>query len=95
MVILLVLYPVVFLWGVWVGTPLLRDRLGMPLWLSLFIGNAFSVVLTGYLLTPWASRALAWWLAPATAAPKWTTAAGIALVIALYGVMLLIFSLFP
>lgn len=96
MVVLLVLYPAVFLFGHWIGTPLLDKSWGMPFWLTLFIGNIFSVTLTGYLLIPRASRALAWWLTPAAPASKQkTTAAGSALVIALYGVCLLAFSLFP
>jgi antibiotic biosynthesis monooxygenase (ABM) superfamily enzyme len=94
MIVLLVLYPVVFLFGRWVQTPLLEQAWGLPFWLALFIGNAVSVALLGYLLVPQASRALMWWLTPATDAPKWITAAGTALVIALYGVSLLVFSLF-
>ena len=30
MLVLLMLYPVVFLWGVFVGVPLLADKLAMP-----------------------------------------------------------------
>jgi antibiotic biosynthesis monooxygenase (ABM) superfamily enzyme len=95
MIVLLVLYPVVFLFGYWVGTPLLGKALGLPFWLVLFIGNAFSVILTGYLLIPQASRAFMRWLTPLPNAPKWTTAAGTALVVALYVVCLLAFSRFP
>lgn len=94
MVVLLVLYPIVFLFGKWVATPLLIDR-GMPFWLALFLSNAASVVLTGSLFIPWASRALQWWLAPRPEAPRWTNAKGIAVVVALYLVALAIFSQFP
>ena len=95
MIVLLVLYPVVFLFGYWVGTPLLQQSLGLPFWLVLFIGNVFSVILTGYLLIPQASRAFVRWLTPAADAPRWTTAAGTALIIGLYGICLLAFSKFP
>jgi len=64
MVVLLLLYPIVFLWGVWVGTPLLADKLHLPFAVNLFIGNIFSVALTGFLV-PWtANNLLAWWLRP-------------------------------
>jgi hypothetical protein len=64
MVVLLLLYPIVFLWGFYIGTPLLADRLHLPFAVSLFIGNIFSVALTGFLV-PWtANHPLAWWLRP-------------------------------
>jgi uncharacterized protein len=94
MIVLLVLYPVVFLFGAWVQTPLLVNR-GVPFWLALFIGNAVSVVLLGSLLIPWVSRAFKWWLAPRADALRWTNWAGTALVLALYGLSLAIFSQFP
>jgi antibiotic biosynthesis monooxygenase (ABM) superfamily enzyme len=94
MVVLLILYPVVFLFGAWVGTPLLA-RHGFPFFLVLFLGNIFSVVTMGYWLVPWANRTLSWWLSPKKDAPSWINAAGTALVIALYGLALAIFSRFP
>jgi hypothetical protein len=64
MVVLLLLYPIVFLWGVYVGTPLLAEKLHLPFAVNLFIGNIFSVALTGFLV-PWtANHPLAWWLRP-------------------------------
>jgi antibiotic biosynthesis monooxygenase (ABM) superfamily enzyme len=64
MVVLLLLYPIVFLWGVWVGTPLLAQKWQLPFAVNLFIGNIFSVALTGFLV-PWtANHLLAWWLRP-------------------------------
>ncbi len=94
MVILLILYPVVFLFGAWIGTPLLANH-GLPFFLVLFVGNVFSVVTMGYWLTPWVSRGLSWWLTPRGDAPGWSNAAGTALVVALYGVALAVFSRFP
>ena len=94
MVVLLVLYPIVFLFGAGVGTPFLSHR-GVPFWLALFIGNIVSVSLTGFWFIGWASRVLAWWLSPRKDAPPWISVAGTALVLALYAVCLAIFSLFP
>jgi len=94
MVVLLTLYPVVFLFGAWFSNRFLLGN-GVPFWLALFIGNVFSVTLTGYWLISWASRALSWWLSPRADAPSWTNAAGIALVLALYALALAVFSQFP
>ena len=63
MIVLLLLYPIVFLWGVFVGTPLLADKLDMPFAIALFIGNIFSVGLTGFLV-PWVANRMGWWLKP-------------------------------
>ncbi len=58
LIVLLMLYPVVFLWGYFIGDTLLS---GLPFWLSLFIGNVVSTQLLGWLLVPWAFRRLGWW----------------------------------
>ena len=63
MIVLLLLYPIVFLWGVWVGTPLLQNKLNMPWALNLFIGNIFSVALTGFGV-PWVANRMGWWMSP-------------------------------
>ena len=62
-IVLLLLYPVVFLFGLWVQTPLLIGRIGLPFWFALFIGNVISVVLVNWLV-PWTSRGFGWWLSP-------------------------------
>jgi antibiotic biosynthesis monooxygenase (ABM) superfamily enzyme len=67
MIVLLLLYPIVFLWGVWVGTPLIDRTWHLPFAVNLFIGNIFSVGVTGFLV-PWtANHLLAWWLRPKNA----------------------------
>ena len=48
MLVLLALYPVVFLFGYFVQTPLLMRRLGWPFWLALFVGNIASVVILNW-----------------------------------------------
>jgi hypothetical protein len=90
MVVLLILYPVVFLFGTYVQTPLLIGRAGLPFWAALFIGNAVSVVLLNWLV-PWASQRLGWWLNPAPRYRIHINVAGAALVACLYAVVLFVF----
>ncbi len=92
MIVLLFLYPIVFLWGYYVGTPLLDAKFGLPFAVNLFIGNVFSVALTGWLI-PWAaSKPLAWWLQPrSTAAALTVHLTGASLILALYAAMIVMF----
>lgn len=99
MLVLLALYPTVFLFSIFVQTPLLI-RNGMPFWLALFLGNAFSTVLLGWVLVPWLSKLLGWWLQPSDRAASqvsrhWITWAGTTLVLLLYVAFLLVFSRLP
>lgn len=61
LIVLLVLYPTVYLWGYLVGQPLM-DAKGAPPWLSLFVGNLASTQLLGWFLVPWALKAFGPWL---------------------------------
>lgn len=63
LLVLLVLYPIVYLWGLMVGGPIL-DRLGVPFWLALFIGNLFSTQITGWWAVPWVFGKFTEWLKP-------------------------------
>ena len=63
MIVLLLLYPIVFLWGVFVGTPILQNKLNLPWAVNLFIGNIFSVALTGFMV-PWVANRMGWWMFP-------------------------------
>jgi len=94
MIVLLVLYPTVFLFGFFIQTPLLLGR-GMPFWLALFLANALITALLGWYFVPWASRALDWWLNPKPATTPRVNWAGVGLIVALYGLCLLVFSQFP
>jgi antibiotic biosynthesis monooxygenase (ABM) superfamily enzyme len=89
MLVLLMLYPIVFLFGFFVQTPFLTGR-GLPFAIALFIGNIVSVVLLSYLV-PWMAERFSWWLQPAGAHPRRLEVAGAALVAALYAMMLLAF----
>ncbi|MEW6257210.1 MAG: antibiotic biosynthesis monooxygenase [Pseudomonadota bacterium] len=63
LLVLLVLYPIVFLWGYFVGSPVL-DRHGVPFWLALFIGNVVSTQVLGWWAVPAIFKVFAWWLKP-------------------------------
>ena len=89
MLVLMLLYPIVFLFGFFIQTPLLTGR-GLPFAIALFIGNIVSVVLLSYLV-PWMAERFAWWLRPAGPHPHRIAIAGAALVAALYAMMLLAF----
>jgi uncharacterized protein len=91
MLVLLMLYPVVFLFGLWVQTPLLTGRAALPFAIALFIGNVTSVILLNYLV-PWTSARFSWWLRPAGANSRQTEIAGAAMVAAIYALMLVVFT---
>lgn len=88
MLVLLVLYPLVFLFGELVQDPLLVEQ-GVPFWLALFVGNAVSVAALGWVLVPWTSRAFDWWLDPASTRHEW---AGVATCVAGYAVALTVYA---
>lgn len=91
MVVLLLLYPIVFLFGLFIQVPLLVDRLGLPFAVALFLGNVVSVPLLGWLV-PRASVHLAWWLQPAPAAKaRRTDLLGGVLIVVLYAAMVVAF----
>ena len=90
MVVLLMLYPVVFLFGLLVQAPLLMARLELPFWLALFVGNVASVILLNWLV-PWASQRFKWWLTASDT--DWRgNVAGAALIVGLYLATLVAFS---
>lgn len=65
LLVLLVLYPIVYLWGTFVSQPFI-DAHGVPFWLSLFIGNLVSTQLLGWWVVPATFKAFDWWLASKT-----------------------------
>ena len=89
MLVLLVLYPVVFLTATWVQDPLLTAN-GLPFWLALFVANVISVVALGWLLVPAASRLFGWWLVPSGRRRRVATAVGAVVVLALYALSLVL-----
>ncbi len=87
MLVLLVLYPVVFLTAWFIQDPLLVGS-GLPFWLALFVANIISVVALGWVLVPAADKLFGWWLYPSGRTRRAMTALGIVVVVALYGVSL-------
>ena len=88
MVVLLMLFPVVFLFGHFVQVPILQARLGIPFAVALLIGNIVGVVLLNGLV-PWASKQFGWWLALPAGAPGSRNAGGAAAI----GAMLVVLSI--
>jgi antibiotic biosynthesis monooxygenase (ABM) superfamily enzyme len=91
MLVLLMLYPVVFLFGTLVQTPWLIKRAGLAFPVALFLGNAVSIILLNYLV-PWTSRRFRWWLLPSRTTRDPSGIGGAAVVILLYGAMILVFT---
>ena len=94
MLTLLALYPVVFLFGFFVQTPLFMSQLGWPFFLALFGGNLAGVVILNW-VAPWVNTRLSWWTQPAGSETQKRNLLGIAVVVALYALFLLAFSRFP
>ncbi len=90
MIVLLLLYPIVFLWGVFVGVPLLTNNLHMPFAIALFIGNIVSVTLTGFLV-PWTANRLGWWLRPSLKDGVRLGILGAVMILGLYAIMVVAF----
>ena len=89
-IVLLVLYPIVMLEVFTLNH--VTKALGMEPALGIFIGNAVSVAITGFLLIPWASSLLNWWLVPPEALARKRTTQGGLLVLVLYAISVFIFA---
>lgn len=94
MLVLLGLYPIVFLFGFFVQTPFLMGTFGLPFWASLFIGNVVGVILLTYVV-PWVSARFAWWLQPVGEETSRQNLIGIAVLVVCYVLLMIIFSRFP
>ncbi|MCJ2087673.1 antibiotic biosynthesis monooxygenase [Methylobacterium sp. E-005] len=90
MIVILTLYPTVFLWGLLVGTPILDRTWKLDFPLALFIGNVFSVFLTAQFV-PWTAKRLGWWLSPDPQRRARVDLQGTALLIAAYATLILVF----
>ena len=84
LLVLLVLYPTVFLWAYFIDRPL--GARGVPFWLALFVSNVASTQLLGWLVAPAVFRLFGGWLGPQPAARQ---IAGYALLGALYALSML------
>ncbi|WP_428683520.1 antibiotic biosynthesis monooxygenase [Reyranella sp.] len=90
MLVLLMLYPIVMLFGIFVGTPFLDRALHLPFAVALFLGNVVSVVLTGFLV-PWIAGHFGWWLRPAPERKLQLNLLGGAILLATYAAMVFLF----
>lgn len=90
MLVLLILYPVVFLFSVFVDKPVLSGWADLPFAVALFVGNAASVLLLNYLV-PWVSDQFTWWLQPVGLKALRMDFAGAVLMATLYAVMIILF----
>jgi antibiotic biosynthesis monooxygenase (ABM) superfamily enzyme len=94
MLVLLGLYPIVFLFGFFVQSPFIMGKFGVPFFAALFVGNVVSVLLLTYVV-PWVSARFGWWLKPVGEETSRQTITGIAVLVVLYALFLIIFSQFP
>ena len=89
-IVLLVLYPIVML-EFFTLNHLTVDVLHLNPALGVFIGNAISVAITGFLLIPWASKLLNWWLVPPEVDASRRTRQGTLVVLGLYAISVIVF----
>lgn len=97
-IVLLVLYPVVMLeifsvnqvihrlMSSWAAPPVTTA-------VGVFIGNVVSVAVTGFLLIPWASKRLEWWLVPPESLRVRRATQGVLLLLGGYALSVLVFIL--
>ena len=86
------LYPVVFLFGRWVQTPLLMAGQELAVLAGACSLATWRACILLNRLVPWASSRFAWWLTPRRDAPPWTPWTGAAAVTGLYCVIMALFS---
>jgi antibiotic biosynthesis monooxygenase (ABM) superfamily enzyme len=85
MIVLMTLYPVVFLVTAWLEHPFLVGVLGMKHWSALFIDNVVGILILS-IVTPWLSRSFSWWL---RARDRKGDVAGAAILVGFYALWLL------
>ncbi|MCQ4118981.1 antibiotic biosynthesis monooxygenase [Rhodococcus tibetensis] len=90
LLVLLVLYPLVVIWGHFVSAPLIEAR-GVPVAVALFIGNVVTTQILGWWAVPAAFKAFGWWMDPAISPSRRNL--GYAVMIALFGVSIAVCTL--
>ena len=90
LLVLLMLYPIVFLWNYLVDGPFIQGRAGVPFWLALFIGNIFSTQLLGWLAAPWIFKVFDWWMPSSAAVSR--QIAGYAILAVLFGLSMALYA---
>jgi uncharacterized protein len=92
MIVMLMLYPIVYWFGLKIELPIMMGKWGMPRPYSLFFACIISVALTGYLV-PLCAGYLNWWLEPKGPNRLRKTLEGTALILFLYAAMVVGFWL--
>jgi antibiotic biosynthesis monooxygenase (ABM) superfamily enzyme len=92
MLVLMVIYPLVFLFGALVQTPLMTSR-GVPYWFALFVGQIFSVLVLNWLVAR-AARRFGWWLSPQSPPVARVDLIGACVVVGSYAVCLTAFGVY-
>ncbi|MEV6391894.1 antibiotic biosynthesis monooxygenase [Nocardia xishanensis] len=90
MLVLLVLYPTVMTLSRFLGPVL--DENGAPPWLAMWLSQIVSVALMSWVLSPAVAAWFRWWVDPIDGARWRVSALGAAIVVALYGLTLLLFA---
>lgn len=90
LLVLVVLYPIVFIWGYFIGGPLLDAR-GVPFWLNLFVGNLISTQLMGWWIVPWTFDRFKWWMKPSISARR--EIGGYVILVFLYGLSMTFYAI--
>ena len=68
---------------------MLQNTFNLPWALNLFVGNIFSVALTGFMV-PWVANHMSWWLAPATNVLR-ANLLGAGLICVIYAISIFVF----
>jgi antibiotic biosynthesis monooxygenase (ABM) superfamily enzyme len=93
MIVLMLLYPIVFLFGYFVQTPYLGDMLHTPFSVALFCGNIVSTVSLAFLVPVVANR-MGWWLTPAAPQARRNGILGAAAIVCVYAGLIVVFTTF-
>ena len=91
MIVLLLLYPIVFLFSFFVQGPYLMKALGLPFATALFCANVASTILLAFLV-PWVANRMAWWLTPPAAQARRNGILGAAAIVVLYAILVIVFT---
>jgi antibiotic biosynthesis monooxygenase (ABM) superfamily enzyme len=91
MIVLLLLYPIVFLFSFFVQGPYLMTAFRLPFATALFCGNVVSTILLAFLV-PLVANRMVWWLTPPAALARRNGILGAAAIVVLYATLLVVFS---
>ncbi|CAN5684411.1 antibiotic biosynthesis monooxygenase [soil metagenome] len=91
MIVLLLLYPIVFLFSFFVQGPYLMNAFRLPFATAMFCGNVVSTILLAFLV-PLVANRMGWWLTPPTAQARRNGILGAAAIVVLYAILVVVFT---